>query len=569
MKREVKSDLDIAQAARLEPITRIAAGMGLAEEDLEPYGRYKAKVHLDVLKKFENRPLGKLIVVTAITPTPLGEGKTVTTIGVSQGLKRIGKRVVTTLRQPSMGPVFGIKGGAAGGGYSQVVPMEDLNLHFTGDIHAVGAAHNLLSAMIDNHLHQGNALRVEPSSISWLRCVDISDRALRKIVVGLGGKENGLPRESGYCITVASEVMAVLALATSQQDLRARLARMVWGFDRDGKPLTAEDLGAAGAMTVLLKDALQPNLIQTLEGGPVLVHAGPFANIAHGNNSVLADMIALRCADYVVTEAGFGADNGMIKFMEIKCRQSGLRPSGIVMTCSIRALKMHGGVGKVVAGKPLPKELSEENIPGIEAGAANLRHCIKVAKYYGVPLVVTINRFATDTDREVEALRRIALDAGADACEPITAWADGGDGCRAAAEAVVKATERKADFRFLCDEDASIEQKIETLATKVYNAASVSYSGEAKAKIKRYEKLGWSKLPICMAKSHLSLSHDKNLKNLPSGYVFPINDVKASVGAGFLYPLAGDFPIMPGLPSHPAAMDVDVDPATGLTKGLF
>jgi formate--tetrahydrofolate ligase len=565
----MKSDLEIAQAAKLQPIGEIAASIGLSEDDIDYYGRYKAKISLDVLKKFENRPQGKLIVVTAITPTPLGEGKTVTTIGVSQGLKRIGKRVVTTLRQPSMGPVFGIKGGAAGGGFSQVVPMEDLNLHFTGDIHAVGAAHNLLSAMIDNHLHQGNVLNADPHSITWPRVVDISDRALRKIVVGLGGKENGFPRESGYCITVASEVMAILALATSLTDLRARLGRMVWGFDRAGTPLTPESLGATGAMTVLLKDALKPNLVQTLEGGPVLVHAGPFANIAHGNNSVLADMVALRCADYVVTESGFGADNGMVKFMEIKCRQSGLRPSGIVMTCSIRALKMHGGAGKVIAGKPLPKELSEENIPALRKGADNLRHCLKVAKYYGVPVVVTINRFTNDTDKEVDALRRIALDAGADACEPMEAWAKGGEGARAAAEAVVKACQQKGEFKFLYDVNAPVEEKILALATKVYNARDVSYASEAKSKIRRFEKLGWGNLPICMAKSHLSLSHDKNLKNVPSDYTFPISDVKASVGAGFLYPLAGDFPIMPGLPSHPAAMDVDVDPLTGLTKGLF
>jgi formate--tetrahydrofolate ligase len=565
----MKSDLEIAQAAKLKPIGEIAATIGLGADDLDLYGKYKAKIHLDVLKRNEKKPDGKLIVITAITPTPLGEGKTVTTIGVSQGLKVIGKKVVTTLRQPSMGPVFGIKGGAAGGGFSQVVPMEDLNLHFTGDIHAVGAAHNLLSAMIDNHVHQGNALNVDPHSISWLRVMDISDRALRKIAVGLGGKENGHPRESGYSITVASEVMAVLALATSINDLRARLGRMVWGFDREGKPLTPEHLGATGAMTVLLKDALMPNLIQTLEGGACIVHAGPFANIAHGNNSVLADMVALKAADYVVTESGFGADNGMIKFMEIKCRQSGLRPSAIVMTCSIRALKMHGGVGKVVAGKPLPKELNEENVAGLKKGADNLRHCLKVAKYYGVPVVVTINRFATDTEKEIAALKKIALEAGADACETIEAWAKGGEGCRAAAEAVAKACETKPDFRFLYEEDASIEEKIEILATKVYNAKGVSYSGEAKAKIRKFEKLGWGKLPICMAKSHLSLSHDKNLKNLPSDYVFPISDVKASVGAGFLYPLAGDFPIMPGLPSHPAAMDIDVDAATGLTKGLF
>ncbi len=565
----MKSDLEIAQEATLQPISEIAASIGLAEGDIEHYGPYKAKVSLDVLRKFENRPEGKFVVVTAITPTPLGEGKTVTTIGISQGLKKIGKRVVTTLRQPSMGPVFGIKGGAAGGGLSQVVPMEDLNLHFTGDIHAVGAAHSLLAAMIDNHIHQGNALQADPHSISWPRCVDISDRALRKITLGLGGKENGFPREGGYCITVASEVMAVLALATSLRDLRERLGRMVWGFDREGKPLTPEHLGAAGAMTVLLKDALKPNLIQTLEGGPVLVHAGPFANIAHGNNSVLADMVALRCADFVVTESGFGADNGMVKFMEIKCRQSGLRPSAVVMTCSIRALKMHGGVGKVVAGRPLPKELNEENLQGLEKGSANLRHCLKVAKYYGVPVVVTVNRFTADTDREVDLLRTIALDAGADACEPLEAWAKGGDGARSAAEAVVEACRKKTDFKFLYRDEDPIEEKILILATKVYNARDVSYTGEAKAKIKRFERLGWGRLPICMAKTHLSLSHDKNLKNVPSDYTFPVSDVKASVGAGFLYPLAGDFPIMPGLPSRPAAVDIDVDLETGRTKGLF
>lgn len=565
----MKSTLEIAQAAKLRPILEIASSIGLGEDDIEYYGKYKAKIHLDVLQKFASKPQGQLIVVTAITPTPLGEGKTVTTIGISQGLKKIGKRVVTTLRQPSMGPVFGIKGGATGGGFSQVLPMEELNLHFTGDIHAVGAAHNLLSAMIDNHFHQGNALNADPHSVSWLRVVDISDRALRKITVGLGGKENGYPRESGFAITVASEVMAILALATSLQDLRARLARIVWGFDRAGMPLTPQHLGAAGAMTVLLKEALMPNLVQTLEGGPCIVHAGPFANIAHGNNSVLADMIALKTADYVVTEAGFGADNGMIKFMEIKCRQSGLRPSAIVVTCSIRALKMHGGVGTVVAGRPLPKVLTEENTAGLQKGCDNLRHCIKVAKYYGVPVVVTINRFTTDTDREVEILRTIALEAGADACEPIEAWAQGGEGCRAAAEAVVQACQQPTHFKFLCDEDASIEEKIETLATQVYNASGVSYSGEAKVKMKRYAELGWGKLPICMAKSHLSLSHDRNLKNLPANYIFPIRDIKASVGAGFLYPLAGDFPIMPGLPSHPAAMDIDVDPETGATQGLF
>ncbi len=565
----MKSDLEIAQAAKLRPVRDVAASIGLGEDDIEYYGKYKAKISLDVLGRAGKNSRGKIVVVTGITPTPLGEGKTVTTIGLSQGLARIGKRVITTLRQPSMGPVFGIKGGAAGGGRAQVVPMEDLNLHFTGDIHAVGAAHNLLAAMIDNHIHHGNGLGAAPHSVLFPRCVDISDRALRSVLVGLGGKENGFPRESGYCITVASEVMAILALATGLQDLRRRMGRIVWGFDRTGEPLTAEDLGAAGAMAVLLKDALKPNLIQNLEGGACIVHTGPFANIAHGNSSVLADQVAAGLADFVITESGFGADNGMVKFMEIKCRQAGLRPSCVVITCSIRALKMHGGAGKVVAGKPLPEALTREDPGALRKGSANLAHCIRIARYYGVPVVVTINRFAHDTDAEVALLRELALEGGADACEPIDAFGMGGAGCTAAAEAVVKACGMPSKFRFLTEDAMTIEEKIETLAVKVYNADGVSYEAAAKEKLRLFTKLGWATLPICMAKTHLSLSHDPALKNVPKGYTFPIRDIRASVGAGFLYPMAGTFPIMPGLPSHPAAMDIDLDPETGRTKGLF
>lgn len=547
---------------------QIAERMGLTEEDVECYGRYKAKIELHVLEKLRGRPEGKLINVTAITPTPLGEGKTVTTIGLTQALGRLGKNVICTLRQPSMAPVFGIKGGAAGGGYAQVVPMEDLNLHFTGDIHAVGQAHNLLAAMIDASIFHGNPLDIDPVSVFWPRVVDVNDRALRRVVIGLGGQENGLPRESGFEVTAASEVMAILALATGLSDLRRRLGRIVVGYTRAGEPVTAEALRAAGAMAVILKQAIKPNLIQTLEGQPCIMHAGPFANIAHGQSSVLADLIALKTADYVVTESGFGADLGMQKFMDIKCRLAGLCPSCVVITCTIRALKMHGGVGRVVPGRPLPEELLRENVPAVERGTANLAHMIGLARLYGLPAVVAINRFPGDTDAEIEVVRQRALEAGARSAAAITVWAEGGAGGLELAEAVVEACEEPVSFRFLYPDNLGIKEKIEIMARKVYNAAAVRYEPAAERAIERYEKLGWSRLPICMAKTHLSISHDPALKNVPRDYVFPIRDVRVAAGAGFLYPLAGAVLTMPGLPSRPAAFGVDLDD-DGNTVGLF
>jgi formate--tetrahydrofolate ligase len=564
----VPSDLEIAQSATLKPILEIARSVGLTEDDLELYGKYKAKVHLEVLQRFHDRPNGKYIDVTAITPTPLGEGKTTTTIGLSQALGRLGKKVFTCIRQPSMGPTFGIKGGAAGGGYSQVVPMEDFNLHLTGDIHAVGVAHNLLAAAIDAHILHGNQLKIDPFSITWPRVVDVNDRALRKIVIGLGGKENGYPRETGYDITVASEVMAILALATSLKDLRARLGRIVIGTDTSGKPITAEDLRVAGAMTVLMKDALMPNLLQTLEHTPVFVHAGPFANIAHGNSSIVADQIALKLADYVVTESGFGADMGMEKFFNIKCRYSGLVPNVVVIVATIRALKMHGGLGKVVAGKPLPDELKRENLPALEKGCANLAANIRIALQFGVPVVVAVNRFSTDTDAEIQLVQRLAVEAGAEGAFLSDVWAKGGAGGIELAEAVLAACEKPSNFRFLYPLDAPIKEKIETIATKVYGAEGVDYLPEAEAKIKLYTSLGYDKLPICMAKTHLSLSHEPSWKGAPKGYRLPIRDIRASVGAGFLYPLCGDMRTMPGLPSVPAFTNVDLD-ENGRVKGLF
>ncbi|MEG6520635.1 formate--tetrahydrofolate ligase [Desulfotomaculum sp. 1211_IL3151] len=564
----VPSDLEIAQNHKMTPINEIAKNIGLDEEDINLYGKYKAKINLDVLRKLSDRPQGKLIDITAITPTPLGEGKTVTTIGLSQGLGKIGKKVITTLRQPSMGPVFGIKGGAAGGGYSQVVPMEDINIHFTGDIHAVEAANNLLAAMIDTSILLGNPLNIDPMTVMWNRVLDTNDRALRDIVVGLGGKENGYPRQTSFDMAVASEVMAILALADNLHDLRRRLGRIVVAYTYEGKPVTAEDLKAAGAMTVVMKEALQPNLVQTLEGQACIMHAGPFANIAHGNNSVLADKIALKLADYVVTESGFGSDLGMEKFMDIKCRQSGLRPSCVVITCTIRALKMHGGLGNVVAGKPLPAEMTRENLDALAKGCANLAHHIKVASYFGVPVVVSVNRFTTDTDAEVELVRKKALEAGALGAYPITVWADGGEGAIALAEAVVAACEKPGDFQLLYPDNLSIKEKIEILATKVYNADGVLYEPLAERKIKQFEELGLGHLPICMAKTHLSISHDPARKGAPGNYIFPIRDIRASVGAGFLYPLAGSMRTMPGLGSNPAAHKVDID-EYGRTIGLF
>ncbi|MCX7667410.1 MAG: formate--tetrahydrofolate ligase, partial [Atribacterota bacterium] len=476
------SDLEIAQRAEMQPIEKVAQSLGLGEEDIELYGKYKAKVSLEVLKKFHHRPLGKYIDVTAITPTPLGEGKTVTTIGLSMALNKIGKKSTVCIRQPSLGPVFGIKGGAAGGGYSQVVPMEDFNLHLTGDTHAVSVAHNLLAAFIDNHLFHGNQLGIDPFSISWPRVVDISDRALRKIILGLGGKDNGIPRESGFDIAVASEVMAILALTTDIFDLRKRLGRIVVGYTREKKPVTAEDLQCAGAMTVLLRDAIKPNLLQTLENTPCFVHAGPFANIAHGNSSIIADHIALRLSEYVVTESGFGADCGMEKFMNIKCRYSGLKPDCVVMVCSIRALKMHSGRYRVVPGKPLDAEIVKEDIESLVKGSENLIKQIENARLFGVPVVVAVNVFSTDTDREIETVREIALENGAFAAAVSEVWAKGGEGGRELAEAVVRACEEPNQFQFLYPLDISIKEKIEIIATRIYGADGVVYEPGAEEK---------------------------------------------------------------------------------------
>jgi len=582
----VPSDIEIAQAATLKPIVEIAKSVGLTEDDLDLYGKYKAKVHLNVLDRLQDRPNGKYVDVTAITPTPLGEGKTVTTIGLSQALGYIGKKVITCIRQPSMGPTFGIKGGAAGGGYSQVVPMEDFNLHLTGDIHAVGVAHNLLAAAIDARIMHESVmsddallsrtgiprLDIDPYSIMWNRVVDVSDRALRNIIIGLGTKDDGRPRQTGFDITVASEVMAILALASDLKDLRERLGRIVFGTDKKGNPLTAEHLKVAGAMTVLMKDALMPTLLQTLEHTPVFVHAGPFANIAHGNSSIVADKIALKLvgADgFVVTESGFGADMGMEKFFNIKCRFSGLIPNCVVLVASVRALKMHGGGPTVVPGKPLDPAYTQENLDLLRKGLANLTQHIENVLKFGVPVVVAINRFTSDTDAEIELVRKAAVEAGAEGAYVSNVWAEGGKGGAELAEAVVKACEKPSNFRFLYPLDIPIKEKIEIIAREIYRADGVDFLPAAEKKIELYTKLGYDKMPICMAKTHLSFSHDPTLKGAPRGYRLPIRDIRASVGAGFLYPLCGEMRTMPGLPARPAFVDVDLDLETGRVKGLF
>jgi len=560
----LKSDIEIAQAATLKPIQEIAAKAGILEDELELYGRYKAKIdYMALLKRLADKPDARIINVTAITPTPLGEGKTVTSIGITEAMAQNGKKVMLALREPSLGPVFGIKGGAAGGGYSQVIPMEDLNLHFTGDIHAVGVANNLLAAMIDTHLMHGNELKIDPLTISWRRVVDLNDRAMRQIVNGLGGKLNGIPRETGYDITVASEVMAILGLATSLKDLRERLGRITFGYSTEGKPLTAEDIKAAGSMAVLLKDAIKPNLMQTLEGNPCLVHAGPFANIAQGNNSIIADKVAMKLADYVITESGFGADLGSEKFMDIICRYGGFAPSCVVITCTMRALKMHGGL-------PVDSELlKKENNEALAKGCENLAKQIENMTLFGIPVVVTINRFAFDRDSEVEIVRKKAIEAGAEDAIPIEVHAKGGAGGREAAEVICKAADRGGDFKFLYPLDASIKEKIETIATKIYGADGVDYLPEAEAKIKLFTEQGLDKLPLCMAKTHLSLSHDPALKGRPRGFRVPIRDIRPATGAGYLYPLLGEMRTMPGLPKRPAAVDVDIDVETGRIIGLF
>jgi len=565
------SDLEIAQAAKLKPIAEIAKDLGLEEDEIEFHGKHIAKISLEVLERLKDKPNGKFITVTAITPTPLGEGKTVVACGLGQALAKIGKRVCSATREPSKGPTFGIKGGACGGGYSQFLPMESINLHFTGDIHAVDTAHNLLAARIDETLLHGNPYHLDPHKITWRYCVDVNARALRQITVGLGGPTNGYPRETGYDITVATETMAILALTTSVKDLRERLGRAVVGYTHDGKPVTAEDLKMAGAMTVLMKDAIKPNLVQTTENTPAICHAGPFANVAHGNNSALADMVALKLADYVVTESGFGADCGFEKIVDVTCRQSKLKLDAAVIVASIRALKMHGGAFVLKPGQKYQtiKEFAEtENMPALEKGCENLAKTIDIVKTFGVPAVVAINRFTPDTDAEVELVRRKALEAGAEEAVPVEVWAKGGEGGMKLAEAVVAACEKPNHFHFLYPDDIPIKEKIHTIASKIYGAKDVHYDSLAEERIKLYTKLGFDKLPINMAKTHLSLSHDPNLKGVPKNFVLPVRDVRASVGAGFLYPLCGVFPTMPGLPSRPAAVDVDID-ETGKTIGLF
>jgi len=621
--KPVPSDIEIAQAGKLKPILQIAAELGIKESELELFGPYKAKVKLEILDRLAKRKNGKYIDVTAITPTPLGEGKSTTMVGLSQALgAHLGKRVFTCIRQPSQGPTFGIKGGAAGGGYSQVVPMEDFNLHLTGDIHAITAAHNLCAAALDTRMfHEANTpddeklfnalcppnkkgerrfspsmlrrlkklgisktdpneltpeersrfarLDIDPNGIAWRRVMDTNDRFLREIQVGLGKEEQGHEHRSGFDITVASEIMAILALTTDLADMRDRLGRMVVATDKKGQAVTAEDLGVAGALTVLMKDAIKPNLMQTLEGTPAFVHAGPFANIAHGQSSIIADRIALKLADYVVTESGFGADIGMEKFFDIKCRYSGLIPQVVVLVATVRALKMHGGGPKVVAGKPLAPEYTDENLDLLRAGLGNLQHHIKNAKGYGVNVVVAVNSFATDTKAEVELIREAAIAAGAEDAVVCTHWMDGGKGAVALAEAVIKAAEKPTNFQFLYPLEMSIKEKIETICKEIYGADGVDYLPEAEAKIELFTKLGFDKLPLCMAKTHLSLSHDPALKGVPKGFRVPIRDIRASVGAGFLYPLLGEMRTMPGLPTRPVFYDVDLDLKTGKVLGLF
>jgi formyltetrahydrofolate synthetase len=618
----VPSDIEIAQAGKLKPVLQIASELGIRESELELYGPYKAKVKLEILHRLAKRPNGKYIDVTAITPTPLGEGKTTTTVGLSQALgAHLGKRVITVIRQPSQGPTFGIKGGAAGGGYSQIIPMEDFNLHLTGDLHAITAAHNLCSAALDARvMHESKQddeklfealcppnkkgerkfsptmlrrlkklgidktdpndltpeersrfarLDIDPNGIQWRRVIDVNDRFLREVMVGLGKEEVGFEHRSGYDITVASEIMAILALTTSLEDMRDRLGRMVVATSKQGEAVTAEDLGVAGALTVLMKDAIKPNLMQTLEGTPAFVHAGPFANIAHGQSSIIADKIALKLADYVVTESGFGADIGMEKFMDIKCRYSGLTPQVVVMVATVRALKMHGGGPKVVAGKPLAPEYLEENLDLLREGLPNMIQHIENARKFGINVVVAVNSFATDTEAEVELIRQAALEAGAMDAVVSRHWMEGGKGATALAEAVVRAAEKPSSFQFLYPLDQTIKTKIETICREIYRADGVDYSPEAEAKIEKFTKLGFADLPLCMAKTHLSFRTDPTLKGAPRGFRVLIRDIRASVGAGFIYPLLGEMRTMPGLPTRPVFYDVDVDLNTGKVVGLF
>jgi formyltetrahydrofolate synthetase len=622
-KSPVPSDIDIAQAATLKPITQVAEELGLLPDEYDPYGKYIAKVSPDVLKRLADVPDGKYVDVTAITPTPLGEGKTTTTVGLSQALgAHLGKRVITAIRQPSQGPTFGIKGGAAGGGYSQVIPMEDFNLHLTGDIHAITAANNLIAAAVETRMFHESyqsdealfgrlcpedkngkrsfskgmlgrlkklgidktdpndlteeersrfaRLNINRETLTWRRATDTNDRLLRGITVGQGSAEKDFNLQTSFYITVASELMAVLALANSLQDMRERIGRIVLALDMDGNPVTTEDVGVAGAATVLMKDTIKPNLMQTLEGTPVFVHAGPFANIAHGNSSVMADMIGLKLADYVITESGFGSDMGMEKFFDIKCRNSGNIPDVVVLVATIRALKMHGGGPKVVAGAPLAPEYIEENLELVEKGLENLMAHIDNANYYGVSVVVAINRFHTDTDAELELVRKACMETGKVFDAVVTNhWEEGGEGAIELGKAVIKAAEQETEFSFLYPLDIPIKEKIETIAKKIYGADGVDYSPEAEKQIEEYTRLGYDRVPICMAKTHLSLSHDPLLKGRPKGFRVPIRSVNASIGAGFLYPLLGTMSTMPGLPTRPAYYDIDIDMETGQIVGLM
>ena len=555
MATQMPTSLEIAQEATLRPIAEIAEELGLQPDEYDLYGKYKAKVDLSVVERLAGRPDGKLVCVTAITPTKAGEGKTTTSVSLTQGLGHIGRRVALCLREASLGPVFGIKGGAAGGGYAQVVPMEDLNLHFTGDIHAIGAANNLLAAMLEAHLLHGNKLGIDPLSVSWRRCVDINDRALRQIVIGLGGRTNGYPRETGYDITAASEVMAILAVARDLHDLRRRLGAITVGYTWEGEPVVAEQLQAAGAMTVLLKDAIKPNLVQTLEGQAAFVHCGPFANIAHGNNSLVADLVALKLGDYVVTESGFGSDMGMEKFLDIVCRIGGLRPNAICLVTTVRALKHHGGD-------------PEGGVDAVERGADNLRRHLGIVREFGLKAVVAVNRFPTDPDEELEAVRTLALDYGAHAAELNEAFERGGEGAASLAEAIVDAAEQPDEFDFIYPLDAPIAEKIEAVCKRVYGADGVAFLPAAEEKLRTFTEQGYDKLPVCMAKTHLSLSHDPTLLNAPSGFTVTVRDIRAYTGSGWLVPLLGDMQTMPGLGVKPAAFDVDID-ESGTTVGLF
>lgn len=554
------SDIEIAQKAHMLPITEVAAKLGISEEDIELYGRYKAKLSMDLIKRVQDKPDGKLILVTAITPTPAGEGKSTTTVGLAQGLAKIGQKVIVALREPSLGPCMGIKGGAAGGGYSQVVPMEDINLHFTGDFHAITSAHMLLAAMLDNHIQQGNALNIDPRRIVWKRVVDMNDRELRNIVVGLGGKAHGVPRQDGFDITVASEVMAILCLATGLHDLKERLSKIIVAYDYSGNPITAGMLKAQGAMAALLKDAVKPNLVQTLENVPAIIHGGPFANIAHGCNSVMATKTALKLADYTITEAGFGADLGAEKFFDIKCRYAGLKPDAVVLVATVRALKMHGGVPKT--------DLATPDVEAVKRGIVNLEKHIKNIKQYGLPLVVAINAFAQDTPEELEAIRSHCAAHGVNVALS-EVFAKGGEGgIELAKEVVALATSGKADFKLLYGEELSLKEKIETIAKKIYGAVGVNYTKEANNALKDFEKMGYGHLPVCMAKTQYSFSDDPALLGRPEGFEITIKNCRIAAGAGFVVVLTGDIMTMPGLPKVPAAEKIDVSD-DGVISGLF